>query len=184
VKKTGKNGLEFLNKKSLSGALKVVGIDPGSSGAVVGYDGKNILWFKMPLNEKNYSCVKTLIKIFNLYFSEAEIFLEEAKPYGMNAKGAFTYGKGVGAIESALTLVGLTPTLVAPSQWTKWAHQGTDRRLNPKERTLEALKGRYPHLVSKVPTGPRSGRLDEGILDALILSIYGYEQLQDAFIDI
>lgn len=160
----------------------VVGIDPGLDGAFVVIEpDEKMYWYLMPVlkmgkqREVNPTGVAWLVERFQ-YIEDVQVFLERAIPFAMGAKSAFNYGRGFAAIEIALGQAEIPVTYVEPAKWTKIMHQGTDARLKPKERSLVAARRLVPKMLKNVPIG-RSGRVNEGVLDALLIAEYGRRSL-------
>jgi hypothetical protein len=150
----------------------VLGIDPGQKGALVWLSENGFTHELMPLDELKWVNFERLLEIFAVNPCD-HVYLERAKAYGMNAGGAFSYGVDFGTILCALRIVELPYTLVDPHVWTKDLHADLDKRLKPKEKSLLALDRFFPKLKHNIPKGPRSGKMHEGVVDALLIAYYG-----------
>lgn len=166
-------------------ALKVLGIDPGISGALVVTDGRTLDSYPMPIkvDGKNKSvdfrAVRDLLGNLLEVCGPLHVFLERAIPMAMGSAGAFSYGRGFEALVIAIDLVGFPMTQVDPSRWAKEMHEGISADLKPKARSLIAVKRLYPHLVAQLPKRPKGG-LHDGPIDALLIAGYGLRLLAGA----
>jgi len=156
----------------------VMGIDPGLEGAFVTLEGSKLLNFsKMPLghDEKgiDFAAVCRLLNDFK----PDHIYLERAVAFRQGVTSAFNYGKGVAAIEIAIQLSAIPCTQVMPAKWTKFIHQGIKADLEPKVKSAIALERLRPKFKDLIPKGIRSGKYHDGILDALLIALYGQHQL-------
>lgn len=106
--------------------MKVVGIDPGVTGAIALFDGKNLLVEDIPnlevvVNKKrktalNFSAISELFQI--LFAGADHAFLEQVSAMpGQGVTSMFNFGKTAGALEMALSMSGLPYTLVSPIKW-------------------------------------------------------------------
>ena len=159
--------------------MLVCGIDPGKKGAFVflSLSEENPVFkhFPMPLHndEVHYKGIRELLLQPDL--QPDHIYLERAMPMAMGSKHAFNYGRGFAALEIAIQVVYLPVTYVEPSKWTKALFEGIDSRLKPKERSIIAGERLLPAFVEKIPRN-KNGRLDEGVLDALLIAYYGLKK--------
>ena len=162
--------------------MKVLGIDPGLSGAFVLTDGEKMLkaW-EMPVSvfgkEKSiaYADVLQLLKPI-AQLDNPHVYLERAIPMAMGSKGAFNYGRGFEAIVIALMTLRMPFTMVEPTKWAKEMHEGISADLKPKAKSLIAVKRLYPSLVGLLPSKPKGG-LKDGPVDALLIAGYGLRRL-------
>lgn len=155
----------------------ILGIDPGLTGAFVTFDGQDFSYSLMPLTPDrrvDFDAVWDILELFATLRFRSGVFLERAMPMAMGAKHAFNYGRDFAAIEHGIQLAGVPVVQVEPSKWTKVVYQGVSADLKPKAKSLVALKRLLPKLYSKVPTAPKSGKLHEGVVDALLIAYYGY----------
>ncbi len=155
-------------------SFKVLGIDPGISGAfVMLYDG-DMEAREMPTcgpkdNDIDFQGVVDLLDDLG----PDHIFLERAIPFAMGSKSAFEYGRGFRALEIAIQQCGIPCTYIEPAKWTKVMCDGIDAELKPKVRAAVAVRRLFPSLASRIPVGPKSKKLDEGVVDALLIAAYG-----------
>ncbi len=161
---------------------RVIGIDPGISGAIILTDGeKEIRWAAIPIGPDRSVSFSDFHAVMSAFGGEdfsnrPHVFLERAVSFGMGTKSAFNYGRGFEAITIALGLLKFPYTLVEPAKWTKVMHEGTAANLKPKARSLIAVQRLFPTLVGALPKKPRGG-IHDGFIDALLIAGYGLRKL-------
>ncbi len=123
---------------------------------------------RLPITDKEvvYESVLTILDLEN----PAHVFLERAIPMAMGAKHAFNYGRNFMVLELAVKHSRIPCTYVEPSKWTKVVHEGISADLKPKAKSAIAIKRLLPNL--ELPT-TRTGKLDEGVVDAVLIALYG-----------
>lgn len=155
--------------------MKVFGIDPGFTGALVRTNGVELQAWPMPIwgegREKRIHFGK-LIDIFDAHWQGEHIYLERPVSFGMSTNSAYSYGRGFEAIVIALELSEIPFTLIEPSKWTKEMHEGISVDLKPKVKSLIAAQRLFPQLVKMLPTKPKGG-FHDGFIDALLIAGYG-----------
>lgn len=151
-----------------------VGVDPGKQGAVVAIDEAGTICFlaELPFLEDGSADFPTLLKVF-LRLKGSTIFLERAVPMAMGAKHAFTYGRDFAAIEIAIQQTGIPVHYVEPAKWPKVICEGIDSNLKPKVRSVMAARRIFPEQIEKLPVTPKSKKIHEGFVDALLLAEFG-----------
>lgn len=157
----------------------VVGIDPGQQGAIVFLNERKFLHSLMPLKDKIEKEID-FTRVREILMKESRIdhvFLERAVPFAMGSKSAFNYGRGFMALELAIQLAGLPVTYVEPAKWTKAMHAGIKDDLKPKAKSITAVKRLYPQWLFDVPQ-TKTGKLHEGVVDALLIAGYGMRVLK------
>ena len=94
--------------------MRIVGIDPGESGAIVSFDGNDVEVFYL----KNIDPRHLWGHMASL--DPASCFLESvhAGP-SMGSSAAFGFGKGFGFLYMAAIAAGLDVSLVSPQKWQK-----------------------------------------------------------------
>jgi hypothetical protein len=161
----------------------IIGIDPGQAGYFVMLDSKP-KFVPMPVKgetkEIDYIGVKNIL--INVIANgpavrPIHVFLERAMPMAMGSKHAFNYGRGFAALEIAIQELQLPVTYVEPRKWTKELFQGIDANLKPKAQSLIAVQRLFPELIAAIPKTPKSGKLHEGAVDALLIAEYGRRKL-------
>jgi len=172
-------------ERDLVGANLILGIDPGKDGAFVVIDENGtMLYFKvMPLgpdDQPHYEGIKEVLMEINKAHYIPLAYLERAMPMAMGAKHAFNYGRGFAALEIALREVGIPYSMLEPSKWTKDIFQGIDSNLKAKAQASIAVSRLFPEEHKKIPTSPRSKKMHDGIIDALLMAEYGRRQIKRA----
>lgn len=154
---------------------KIVGVDPGNAGAIVILHGNKFSYELMPMLDKDEEGGIDFNKLYDIFLEHTDGFavIEKPTPYGLNAKGAFTYGAGFQSLMNVLQLTEIPFVKVQPSLWAKEMHVGIDKKYRAKEKSLMAFKKHFPHLIDKVPTGVRSKKFHDGVVDALLIAGYG-----------
>lgn len=160
----------------------ILGIDPGNEGAFVLTDGDRITTYPMPLivhgkiKEIDFNAVVAILKLMQTWPGGVHVYLERAIPFAMGSKHAFNYGRGFAALEIAVALARLPVTYVEPAKWTKVMHEGISNDLKPKMKSLIAVERLYPKLVKSLPITPKSKKLKDGFVDALLIAGYGLRE--------
>lgn len=159
----------------------VVGIDPGTHGAIVLTDGKAIQHWKLPIKEQGKDKLIDFDALHAILHDEilekhgtVHVFIERAIPFALGSKSAFTYGRGFEALLIALGLLKFPFTMVEPGRWTKQMHEGISSDFKPKKKSAIAIERLYPHLVKSMPRETKNGKkLADGPVDALLIAGYG-----------
>lgn len=152
-----------------------IGIDPGSSGAVVVMDESNnvISSLNMPTvkvgqkNRVNGAAVAAFLRQF-LITNEAHAYLEQvgAMP-GQGVASMFTFGHAAGVVEGVLHGLGIPYTLVTPQAWKKRAGLiGTDKDA-ARSRAVQL----YPNL--RILDTKCHG---QAVADAILIALHGQPQ--------
>lgn len=155
--------------------LECVAVDPGLNGAVVYLGPSGFKFWTMPTNGDGLAFGE-LQAIFNS-FSGVPIFLERAVSFGMGTKSAFNYGRAFGFLEIAIKLSKNPVTYIEPGKWTKVIHAGISSDLKPKVKSLVAVDRLCAKYVDQIPKTPRTKKLHDGVVDALLMAVYGLREL-------
>lgn len=161
---------------SLEMSWRVMGVDPGVNGAIATLDPKNLtlLLDSMPVikTKRKSGRAVTLIDIDELGIiirrhAPGRAVLEEvgARP-DEGAVSAFSFGRTLGRIESALCLSGVHYDLVKPAVWKRETKTPAD-----KEGAVARADRLFP-LCRKMWRGPRGG-LQHDRAEAAIMALYG-----------
>lgn len=154
----------------------VLGIDPGLSGglAVVAGRGTVLELAPMPLVGPllDLPALAVLIRRLRTIWQVEIAFLEQAaaRP-GQGVSSMFKFGRVYGACEGILASQGVPYQLVTPQAWQKVMHQGVERRLAPKARSLVAAGRLFPGADFKASSRTRNPHL--GMLEAALIAEYG-----------
>ncbi len=158
--------------------VKVIGIDPGLSGALALYNdsglhdiievptvkstgrGREIVW-------------PELSRLWDLHFFWAEhVFLERV--HSMPREGvssAFKFGSVFGGLRAMAAAKHVPLTLVTPGQWMK--EMGVGR--GSKEASIIRASELFP-THAKSFRGPKGGKKD-GVAEAALIAMYGHGKL-------
>lgn len=154
-----------------------MGIDPGKTGALIVLNTKNSYFkvIEMPLNKEK---MVDLNKIYEFIEQESpdKIMVERAMPLAMGAKHAFNYGRDFQTILHAVEGSFIPFELIEPAKWTKIMCSGIDANLKPKVRAEIALQRLYPKIYKQLPVGPKSGKVKDGPIDAILIAAYGLQR--------
>lgn len=162
---------------------KVIGIDPGLTGAFVLTDGEGYFaHWAMPFSGEGRERRIEFGEAVRILYSATRlgakrIFIERPVSFGMSTNSAYSYGRGFEAILIAIEISKLPYTLIEPAKWTKAMHEGISADLKPKAKSLIAVKRLFPKLVGELPTKPKGG-LHDGPVDALLIAGYGLRRIQ------
>lgn len=162
--------------------LKILGIDPGVSGALVQINGgDSIIAYPMPLVKTDKSKEIDFDGLANLLVALGpdHIFLERALSFGMMSLSAFNYGRSFAAVEIAIQQSGIGVTYIEPHKWAKEMHAGIAGDLKPKAKSLIAAKRIYPKLFRSLPT-KKNGTVHDGFIDALLIAGFGSRKFYKA----
>lgn len=150
--------------------MRVIGIDPGLTGAIVVIDDNEFRCIDMPVVEKEID-YDGICGVF-LQYQGTQTFLERAIPFAMGAKSAFNYGRGFAALELAIRAMRMPVTYIEPAKWTKVMHAGIDSGLKPKFKSLIAIERQFPNIMEFIPKSS-TGKLHDGVIDAILIAEYG-----------
>lgn len=169
--------------------VTTVGIDPGSSGAVVSitYSKKqnkvlnmeayklNGAWNPYGLSgkdlEKSYDNAQHLSSIFTAIMAlerhGAKVFVEDVKPFkGMSAKTVFSFSMNIGYIYLLLSQRKIPFTSILPKVWQDFIGTKTKSKdKNHKQEIADLMADLYPE-YKHIMYGTRGGLMD-GIADAM-----------------
>lgn len=171
-----------MTKKSIK-KFCVLGIDPGNEGALVWTDGVSYMAaVKMPVEKIGKETKLVLSELLHLLKirNPDHIFLERAMPFAMGSKHAFNYGIHFGLVYYLVEQTGIPFTLVEPAKWTKVMHAGIHDDMKPKAKSIVAVKRLFPKFVKGIPVTPKSKKMHDGVVDALLIAGYGLRQLSGA----
>lgn len=147
----------------------VVGIDPGSSGAIVilGHTGDYIAHLNMPVvkigtkSRVNGAAVAAFLRHFSL--RHAYIERVGAMP-GQGVSSMFTFGHAAGVVEGVVTGMGIPLDSITPQAWKKAAGLiGSDK---------DAARSRAVQLFPDLRVLDLKGK-GQAVADALLLARFG-----------
>lgn len=130
--------------------MRVIGIDPGASGAIVLLeDGQPIEWTEMPTIKIGTATRVNAAKLTDFIASccSTHVYIEQVHSMpGQGVSSMFNFGHSCGTVMGVLGALGIPHTLITPQAWKKSAGLiGTDKdasraraiQLWPKWRELD-----------------------------------------------
>ena len=150
--------------------------DPGKSGAVVTIDCVAKTGYYYPLEyDKTGLLHGPPIVALLAHTKPKRIFLEKVQGRGhWNATANFNFGICAGQLRYVLAHSGLPYQFMTAQAWQKTAHEGIDTKLSAKAKSYQAYKNLFPH--GPIPGGPRGGQPHDGVIDALLMLVFGFEK--------
>jgi len=126
--------------------MKVIGIDPGLSGAIAIINGTDSLTvFDMPTvtverngKAKRQVSATELAQILKTAKSDdCHVFVEKVSAMaGQGVTSVFSFGRSFGMIEGILAALHMPVTYVAPATWVKAVHRGAGKDAS-RSRAME-----------------------------------------------
>ena len=167
--------------------MGVLGIDCGKSGAIAFYDGAHTKFYSMPLKDGEIDILELNKLTFMLPLDV--IVIEEQTSFASDGRfGVFTMGLNYGRLLAWAEARCSQLCRVRPQVWQKsfgiaLKHEKgisqTERKKATKQAALDTLIRLNPRLADQT-TGPRGGNRD-GIVDAILISIWGYNELRKSY---
>lgn len=153
--------------------MKILGIDPGKSGALVFIetDESNPVatTYRMPLAGKDIDAVEICHLIEEHQPDRAYMEKVHAMP-GQGVTSMFTFGTGYGLMIGIMAALKLPLSLVTPQAWKKVVLSGTSK---DKAAAIAFCRREYP---SAILIPPRCRKPHDGIADALCIGHFGLVQ--------
>lgn len=174
---------------------RIIGIDPGKTGAIVCITPGNpqtIEKWVVPTIGKELD-LRGLVGILQKFvLLPVHVYIEDVHAiFGSAAGATFTFGFVCGAIQGIVAAAGFKYTLVQPKAWQKEIYQGIPEirkpsiritkgkragklmqgKLDTKAMSLLAAKRLFPDV--DLTATERSTKPHEGIVDALLIAEYG-----------
>jgi hypothetical protein len=153
-----------------------IGIDPGKSGGIVALNDAGAITRRevMPVLATAISPAGIIgtLRACRPGMEAGMAYLEKA--HAMPKQGVssmFTYGTGFGYLEMALVCLRLPYELVMPSTWQREMFQGTDSKLEPKNRAVHAATRIMD--PSFFMASERCKKPHLGLVDAYLIAEYG-----------
>ncbi len=161
-----------LQKGRCGQAAKIIGVDPGMSGALATWDGVELTLFPM-LTEKAKGRGRVVLwdeqaSLLQPAMNSIAAYLERVSTRpGEGRVSAFKFGYVAGGIRGILAQAAIPTTLVTPQIWKKYfgltAH---------KKDAVELAASRFPDNKDQF-YGPRGG-IKDGMAEAALIALYGY----------
>lgn len=154
--------------------MLTIGIDPGKYGGIVGLNDKGEDLFLETMKDSHW--FDTFVRQIKLEFLHdcPFVFLEKAQSMpGNGVVGVATYMHHAGLLEGILIAHKVPFELIPPRTWCKEMHAGANHQGHPKDKSREVVKRIFPNVDLTNPDIPRSVKIHEGIMDALLIAEYG-----------
>jgi hypothetical protein len=148
--------------------MKVLGIDPGMSGALAQWDGEHLAVHDMPVADKQLD-MAGICDLFDISFSDAEhCYLEKVSAMpGQGVSSTFKFGSSYGAAKMAVLAFRIPLTEVTPVKWKLDMGLSNDKEKS-RARAL-ALFPKFSHQFAR--------KKDDGRAEAALLAYYGWFKL-------
>lgn len=154
----------------------IVGCDPGRSGGLVGLDAAGKILGMIAFEVVGKTLKTDKIKKVLRWDGLEHIFFEQTNAFHKgSANASYTFGKYVGHLLGLIDMADIPYTLVRPSVWQKEMFQGTDPKINTKNRAWQACMRLWPE-QSFVPEGKR--KPSDGLVDAACIAEWGRRRLK------
>jgi len=161
----------------------ILGVDPGGKGALVTLDyfGKLESFIPMPMTKTNkpYDAAEVDVNLLESYVKSVLAldpnvfaFCERPSSYGMLSSSAFTYGFNFALLSKVLERYCSNLTYVQSGTWTRVIHEGEDKDLKPKAKSLLVF-GKLYSMEPKYLFGKLNKASLEGLVDAMLIAEYG-----------
>ena len=156
--------------------MKILGIDPGLSGAIAILEKKKVLnLFDMPVmaegkkNKKqlNSAQLVNIIKENSVGGEEIVVVVEQVNAMpGQGVTSMFNFGQTFGAIKGVCAALNLPIFFVRPSRWKKYFELINSSKDSSRTKVIEM----YPSLSSEL-----AKKKDVNKSDAILIARYYYE---------
>jgi crossover junction endodeoxyribonuclease RuvC len=149
-------------------ARRFVGIDPGSTGAVVILDerGSIELASLMPIRKVGKRSEVDAAALAAMVASDQETraCVENVTAFGMGRTSAFTFGKNLGAVHAVLDVLNIPTMRVLPRLWQEvfWCRQNVE---DTKTAAVACVLDRWPQMASALKL-----KKHQGIADAVLIA--------------
>ena len=153
--------------------MKIIGIDPGLSGAIAILENKNVLkLFDMPVmaegkkNKKQLNSAQ-LVNIIKKNINKSDdiaVVVEQVNAMpGQGVTSMFNFGQPFGAIKGVCAALNLPIFFVRPSKWKKYFELINSSKDSSRTKVIEM----YPSLSSQL-----SKKKDVNKSDAILIARY------------
>lgn len=151
----------------------ILGVDPGSDGALSFYDGTELIIYDMPTYEiKKGKTVRKkvdfrkLCDIINTNHADHAYVENVSAQFGNGAASAFSFGWACASVENALIACNVPFTYVTPQSWKK-SMQCPAEKDGSRMRASQLLPGFASNWDRKK---------DDGRAEASMIALYGFNQ--------
>ena len=163
--------------------MKIIGIDPGLSGAIAVLENNKVLnVFEMPVmsegkknkRQLNSALLVNLLKENVLNNEEVAVVVEQVNAMpGQGVTSMFNFGQTFGAIKGICAALGFPIFFVRPSKWKKHFDLINSSKDASRTKAIEI----YPSLAEKL-----SKKKDVNKSDAILIARFFYESgLKDPY---
>jgi crossover junction endodeoxyribonuclease RuvC len=157
----------------------VIGVDPGLNGglALLDESGSIVFVSVMPRIGKLLDVPglrRVVVQFVDRGGDGCHAYIEQAA--AMPRQGSvstFKFGRVYGIVEGLLAGMKIPYTLVLARKWQAVGHQGVEKSLDPKSRSLVAVQRLYPGADRILRGGDRARKPHDGIVDAVLIARWG-----------
>ena len=156
--------------------MKILGIDPGLSGAIAILENKKVSCiFDMPVmaegkknkRQLNSAQLVNIIRENTIDNEEIAVVVEQVNAMpGQGVTSMFNFGQTFGAIKGVCAALGLPIFFVRPSKWKKYFELINSSKDSSRTKVIEM----YPSLSSQL-----SKKKDVNKSDAILIARYYYD---------
>ena len=156
--------------------MKILGIDPGLSGAIAILENKKVLCiFDMPVmaegkknkRQLNSAQLVNIIRENTIDNEEIAVVVDQVNAMpGQGVTSMFNFGQTFGAIKGVCAALGLPIFFVRPSKWKKYFELINSSKDSSRTKVIEM----YPSLSSQL-----SKKKDVNKSDAILIARYYYD---------
>jgi crossover junction endodeoxyribonuclease RuvC len=149
--------------------MKVIGIDPGLSGAIAIINGIDSLTvFDMPTMtverngkaKRQVSASELALILKTAKSDDCHVFVEKVSAMaGQGVTSVFSFGRSFGMIEGILAALHMPVTYVAPATWVKAVHRGAGKDAS-RSRAMEL----FPNNQADFKRVKDDGRSDSALI--------------------
>ncbi len=151
--------------------MKIIGIDPGKSGAIAAVDGESgKLLAVFSLTDQNETKIVDYLSTLNLSgdttFEDYQVFIEDVHSSPQQGvASAFTFGRGYGLLLGALYALNFNLHKVRPTEW-----QGTLGCLSGGDKKIPFEMAKKLYMFDHL-----KGTFNKSSSDAVLIAHYGYK---------
>ena len=156
--------------------MRIIGIDPGLSGAIAILDDKKVLEiFDMPVmadgkknkRQLNSAQLVNILKDYIIGSDEIVVIVEQVNAMpGQGVTSMFNFGQSFGAIKGVCAALKLPIYFVRPSKWKKYFELINSSKDSSRTKVIEM----YPSLSSQL-----TKKKDVNKTDAILIARFYYE---------
>ena len=152
---------------------RVLGVDPGKTGAICLMDGETVEVKLLPLAGKELDLDAITHLLGNWMDIDLAVFEKVGAMPGQGVTSMFTFGMATGMLHGIVAAFGIPRQIVTSQRWKKIVLAGTAK---DKDAAIAHCRRRYP-AVSLLPTA-RSRKANPNLADAICIAEYGSRLLR------